>query len=58
MILEKVNKNIFVMFVGVLGLGKFVMVYYIVFKLKEKGYEILLIVDISLLEMYCDLCNL
>lgn len=46
------------MFVGVLGLGKFVMVYYIVFKLKEKGYEILLIVDISLLEMYCDLCNL
>lgn len=45
-------------FVGSLGLGKFVIVYYIVLKLKEEGYEILLIKEIEYIEMYLDNKNL
>lgn len=56
-ILEKVNKNTFVTFVGVPGSGKSATAHHIALKLKEKGYEILPIVDISLLETYCDPCN-
>lgn len=56
-ILEKVNKNTFVTFVGVPGSGKSATAHHIALKLKEKGYDILPIVDISLLETYCDPCN-
>lgn len=44
-------------FVGVPGSGKSATAHHIALKLKEKGYEILPIVDISLLETYCDPCN-
>lgn len=45
-------------FVGVFGFGKIVIVCYIVFILEKEGYEILLIKKIELIEMFCDLDNL
>lgn len=42
-------------FVGILGLGKLVIVYYIVVKLIEEGYEILFIKDIEKVEIYFNL---
>lgn len=44
----------FVIIVGVLGLGKIVMVCYIVLKLQVEGYEIILIIDKNKFVDYCD----
>lgn len=56
-ILEKVNKNTFVTFVGVPGSGKSATAYHIALKLKEEGHEILPIKDISFIETFCDPLN-
>lgn len=54
--LDVVRKQLYVMFVGVFGLGKIFIVCYIVLILQEEeGYEILLIKDIKDIEMFCDL---
>lgn len=57
--LDIIRKQLYVMFVGVFGLGKIFIVCYIVLILQEEeGYEILLIKDIKDIEMLCDLYNL
>lgn len=57
--LDIIKKQLYVMFVGVFGLGKIFIVCYIVLILQEEeGYDILLIKDIKDIEMFCDLYNL
>lgn len=51
--IEKVKNQFYVMFVGVLGLGKIVIVCYIVFKFQEDGYDILMIKDLKDIDIYC-----
>lgn len=55
--LEKVQSQPFMTFVGAPGSGKTVTVRHIALNLQEKGYEVLPITDIGQLETYCDPYN-
>lgn len=52
--LQRVNNQPFVTFVGSPGSGKSVTVHHIALKLREEGYQILPITDIKKVEKYCD----